>query len=155
MPTTKLTFSVNDNSNEIGTFGLHFPAIADDGGNYGQMFTVPANNLDTLKLVFDTATSGVIQRVNWSNKRVYSRNRPNDQTSQREIKIRFVYYDNDTDDEQSFELPSPNIAALLASGTDEVDFTKPVANAIKEGVEQFCVSKNGNDITVTRGYLME
>jgi hypothetical protein len=151
MAVTKVSYSYMDESEEACTLHLRLPEIAADGSNWAAV----ANETTGMIAVLGTAL-GTLTRLNEYRSQLnitvndVAKSIPSDEFAQRERAARFVYADDDTGVEYTFDLPGPE--SIFIANTDKVDMSDVVVAAAKIVFEADVVSPLGNSVTLLRGY---
>lgn len=119
--TTKVTFGIKDNSNEIGYFSVSVPNVTDGAG-----FDVAKNAEGDLALYVAALSLGVINTQNIGVNDVLSKDRATDPYALRETAVTFTMTDSENNLVKA-SLPAPDLTkfpfAALGQDTTPVPYT--------------------------------
>lgn len=153
--TSRTTYHLVGYSGEKSLAGFHFPAVADGGGNWDEMFVDYGSSYNFLRFALRDLTRMNIHRVSMGQRILTSSpDLPADPMAQRELAIRFSYVDNVTGKKYWFDIPAP-VAAVLKQGTDVVGLSASTEMGVfVSNFQQSCVSPDGNAVTVIGARLV-
>lgn len=126
--------------------GANYDVVVDDGGtgHIGQV-RLSLAPLTLANFTRRTVTATVFEEVDQSP--------PPNAFAQRELKAVFTYQDNTTAKLYRFEMPAPDLANIVSPNTDIVNMSQVDVAAFKSDFEAFCVSPDGNPVTLISGRI--
>lgn len=144
-----VNFKIIDHSGEYSNVGMNIPTI--DEVSWVATETAIAG----LQAALLALTAG---NIAWRSLTAYNvpvnDNYPANEFAQRETGLRLFYKDTVNGKKFHITIPAPDLALVAEEGSDHVDMTVSVVDAIVTAMEALMVSPYGNSVTFYKGTIV-